>query len=149
MIACQQSIKERNQQNLKLYAKALIDVVAQSIKGGDTVSPGKKVDLQISGGAFEPEEEEDDTDYEPAPDEPDAPEPEEEHEVEEETHVILIRMPENRTKESVITVTVNGRSYFTKNVGVDENEVRVNYGGTIESATVTVDGADYKEFTIE
>lgn len=127
-------------------------VVAQSIKGGDMVSPGTKVNLQISGGITETEEEEPDEPVQIQPVEPSKPEPEPEPEKpdqQDETHVILIRMPANRSRESVITVTVNGKSYFSKNVGVDENVVRVNYSGTIESATVTVDGSDYRDFTIE
>ncbi len=131
-------------------------VVAQSVKSGETVTAGTTVDLQISSGpatgtgsnsGTNDNNDDDDDDHDSGDDDKNTDDGDDEEE--DVTYTILINMPDNRTEESVIVVVVNGQNYFTKTVGVDESVVRVNYSGTIESIQVTVDGEDYKDFTME
>lgn len=129
-------------------------VVMQSIKTGATVELGTSVDLQISSGPAktEPEETPDpepSEEPEPEPDQKDEEDESQQEPAEEEVHTIVVNMPENRTEESIIVISINGKSYFTRTVAVDENQVRVNYKGNIESITVVVDGVDYKDYEME
>ncbi len=123
-------------------------VVMQSVKAGATVELGTAVDLQISSGppdtADEPVTEPDDEKDNETGDDPSQQEPEEE-----EVHTIVVNMPENRKEESIIVISINGKSYFTRTVAADENQVRVNYKGNIESITVVVDGVDYNDYEIK
>ena len=127
-------------------------VVFQSVKAKDEVEPGTKVDLQISSGPkpedpepAEPEEPEEQTEEEKQ----DGDEAEEPSDLPEDAaHVITVKMPEQRTSNSSVSIKINGVNYYSGTVGAEESSFSVEYKGTIESIDVTVDGASYKDYSI-
>lgn len=118
-------------------------VIFQSVKNGAEVTPGTKVNLQVSKGPVE----------EPTPEEPDEPdepeEPEEPKEDESDTaHQIKVILPEDREEDSAVVIKINGTILYSHSIAPDKNIVSVSYKGKIDSAEVTVNGEAYEDYTI-
>ncbi len=68
---------------------------------------------------------------------------------EEETlHYVVITLPEGRTEDSYVVVTVNGSVLYEGSIEPENGRVTLTISGNVESVSVTLDGEDYTNFTV-
>lgn len=63
-------------------------------------------------------------------------------------HYVVIDMPEGRTEDSYLVVTVNGSVLYEGAIEADNGRVTLTISGNVETVSVTLDGADYTDFTV-
>ncbi|MCD7919326.1 MAG: Stk1 family PASTA domain-containing Ser/Thr kinase [Clostridiales bacterium] len=67
---------------------------------------------------------------------------------EENLHYVVIDMPEGRTEDSYLVVTVNGSVLYEGTIEAENGRVTLTISGTVETVSVTLDGEDYTDFTV-
>ncbi|MCD7858532.1 MAG: Stk1 family PASTA domain-containing Ser/Thr kinase [Clostridiales bacterium] len=67
---------------------------------------------------------------------------------EETLHYVVINMPEGRTEDSYLVVTVNGSVLYEGSIEAENGKVTLTISGTVETVSVTLDGQDYTDFTV-
>ncbi|MCD8143012.1 MAG: Stk1 family PASTA domain-containing Ser/Thr kinase [Clostridiales bacterium] len=63
-------------------------------------------------------------------------------------HYVVIDMPEGRTEDSYLVVTVNGSVLYEGAIEADNGRVTLTISGNVETVSVTLDGEDYTDFTV-
>ncbi len=115
-------------------------VCYQSVPQGITVQGGSDITIKISLG--------------PKPADPKPPEPVKPEEPQTPPvapapkSTFLVTLPDDRTKESVVEIYVNGVLLAHQKVPTTESEFSVTYEGVINNYSVKVDGADYQDYDI-
>lgn len=107
-------------------------VVYQSVPTSTEVNEGTAVNLHISSG--------------PREEEPPISEP-----LPQETHRVVITMPEGRTEDAYVVVRVptSENPVYEGSLKPDETRLTLTVQGSVEGLTVTVDGEDYTDFTVD
>ncbi|MCD8367718.1 MAG: Stk1 family PASTA domain-containing Ser/Thr kinase [Clostridiales bacterium] len=67
---------------------------------------------------------------------------------EENLHYVVIDMPEGRTEDSYLVVTVNGSVLYEGTIEADNGRVTLTISGNVETVSVTLDGENYTDFTV-
>ncbi len=67
---------------------------------------------------------------------------------EENLHYVVIDMPEGRTEDSYLVVTVNGSVLYEGTIEAENGRVTLTISGAVETVSVTLDGEDYTDFTV-
>ncbi len=115
-------------------------VCYQSVPQGITVQGGSDITIKISLGQKPAD---------PKPPEPVKPEePQTPPVAPAPKSTFLVTLPDDRTKESVVEIYVNGVLLAHQKVPTTESEFSVTYEGVINNYSVKVDGADYQDYDI-
>lgn len=110
-------------------------VVYQSVRVSDEVNEGTEVNLHISSG--------------PAQEEPEEPENPDDTQDVTETHRVVITMPEGRTADSYLKVSVGDTVVHEGTMTPEQTTLSLTIEGSADGLSVTVDGEAYDNYTVD